>query len=892
MDRLLDLLEGNPAYRAFVLDGQALPLETYLGVRPTAREGVMRLVRARRLFIGPGYVLPDEFLASAESLVRNLLIGRQAAEPLGHVMTVGYSPDSFGHAGQMPQILRGFGVDSFVFSRGLDRDTSPVKNEFIWEGPDGSQVLAIWQRDFYLNANALGYPLAWAEPGAAAFQPELAVKRAKAAIESLLPHNISGVVLLNNGTDYSEPQGELVETLRLLRRELPSYSFSIAGLEDHVSRVRRDLTRKRLRTMKGELLYPFKDLLRGINSTRMPLKRAQHETSTLLERYAEPLSTYAWLANAANHKHFPALLEGAWRSLLKTQPHDDIGGCSVDEVACENMARLEQVRGWARHIARESLWAIGRQVDTSRHEGVGLVVFNPVSWARSDLCRGQLQIPVDEADAWHTFALRDSRGGVIPYVELGRREMCWIEVRRGFHVVGIDLAFVAEDVPPCGYITAFATPGAVSAERDSRSVQARRGPTSFENCFYRMRIRDNGLIDLYDKQTNTSYRGLNLFEDAADTGDIFSFGELAGARALRFRNNKVTVRVLAGNADLMIFEVKTALRVPRRLAPRRDARSVSQVTLPVRIEIACVRVSPRIDVRVEFVNHAADHRLRVLFPTPIVTKTCAAESKFDVVERPVHLPAPKQGSSLWRTGTITVRPEGTSQHDGFVDLTDGARGLAILSRGLPEHEILAHPQGHTIALTLLRSVGWFSRGDVPERPFNAGIPLQVPGAQCLGPNVCEYAIYPHAGGWQEGGALHQAHQFCQPFMVSRADVKEEHIDFLLRMNADDPGPGRFVKEIPREGPLKTVMSFLTVRPRDIVVSAIKQGSRRNNELIVRLYNPGNRSAAVTVRLFRAAKSCHLLTLAEQRVRRLSLRQGHEVHFRCAAKQIVTLGFGM
>ena len=85
----------------------------------------------------------------------------------------------------------------------------------------------------------------------------------------------------------------MIGTLRLLRQEVPSYSFSIASLEDHVSRVKRDLTRKRLRTMKGEPLYPFKDLLRGINSTRMPLKRAQHETSTLLDLYAEPLSTYA-----------------------------------------------------------------------------------------------------------------------------------------------------------------------------------------------------------------------------------------------------------------------------------------------------------------------------------------------------------------------------------------------------------------------------------------------------------------------------------------------------------------------------------------------------------------------------------------------------------------------
>ena len=436
MDRLLDLLERNPSYSAFVLDGQTLPLETYLHVRPNARERVVPLVEARRLLIGPGYVLPDEFLASAESLVRNLLIGTRSAKALGHVMRVGYSPDPFGHVGQMPQILRGFGLDSFVFSRGVDRGASPLKNEFVWEGPDGSTVLAVWQRDFYLNACSLGYRFAWADRGAADLEPDLAVKRAKASIESLLPHNVSRTILLNNGTDYSEAQEDLVEILRLLQKELPEYQFRIGSLEDHIRRVRQDLKHKRLQRTKGELLYPFKDLLRGVNSTRMPLKQAQHEASMLLERYAEPLSTYAWLTSANGHDHYPALLDYAWRDLLETQPHDDIGGCSVDEVAREDLARLEQVRGLARHIARESLRAVGRQVDTSKNKGVGLLVFNPVSWTRSDLCRAELHIPMTEANAWQTFTLRDLQGGVVPYLELGRQEKRWMEVRRGFHVGG------------------------------------------------------------------------------------------------------------------------------------------------------------------------------------------------------------------------------------------------------------------------------------------------------------------------------------------------------------------------------------------------------------------------------------------------------------------------
>jgi len=48
-------------------------------------------------------------------------------------MMVGYLPDTFGHIGQMPQILRGFGIDTACLWSGLD--DQPY--ELIWNTPDG-----------------------------------------------------------------------------------------------------------------------------------------------------------------------------------------------------------------------------------------------------------------------------------------------------------------------------------------------------------------------------------------------------------------------------------------------------------------------------------------------------------------------------------------------------------------------------------------------------------------------------------------------------------------------------------------------------------------------------------------------------------------------------------
>ncbi|MCL7455176.1 MAG: alpha-mannosidase, partial [Anaerolineae bacterium] len=83
VDRVLDILERDPEYRCFMLDGQVLPVEDYLEVRPERRVDIERLVRAGRLLIGPWYVLADEYLVSPEALIRNLMIGLRAALRLG-----------------------------------------------------------------------------------------------------------------------------------------------------------------------------------------------------------------------------------------------------------------------------------------------------------------------------------------------------------------------------------------------------------------------------------------------------------------------------------------------------------------------------------------------------------------------------------------------------------------------------------------------------------------------------------------------------------------------------------------------------------------------------------------------------------------------------------------
>src|SRR5215470_15429825 len=142
MDRLIDVLEQDPAFTHFHLDGQTIVLEDYLEVRPRRRNALRQLIRARRIGIGPWYVLPDEFLVSGESLIRNLQIGHRLAAEFGAPAKIGYLPDEFGHTAQMPQILAGFGIDCAVVWRGVGSDVTETL--FTWEGLDGTQVLTVY----------------------------------------------------------------------------------------------------------------------------------------------------------------------------------------------------------------------------------------------------------------------------------------------------------------------------------------------------------------------------------------------------------------------------------------------------------------------------------------------------------------------------------------------------------------------------------------------------------------------------------------------------------------------------------------------------------------------------------------------------------------------------
>ena len=193
LDRLLDLLEGDPGFRHFTLDGQTIVLDDYLEVRPEARPRIERLVRAGRLSIGPWTVLPDEWLVSGEALVRNLRLGLRRAAEFGGGMRLGYVPDQFGHVGQLPQLFAGFGLEGAASSGAAWARTSTGRSSAGRRQTGPSCSRSIWSTATAMPRTCRSSPRRW-RPG---YRAVVAAQKPHAAVPSLL---------LMNGSDHLEPQ--------------------------------------------------------------------------------------------------------------------------------------------------------------------------------------------------------------------------------------------------------------------------------------------------------------------------------------------------------------------------------------------------------------------------------------------------------------------------------------------------------------------------------------------------------------------------------------------------------------------------------------------------------------------------------------------------------------
>jgi len=821
VDGVLDQLDADPGW-SFLLDGQTIVIEDYLEVRPERAPELARACAEGRLAIGPWYVQPDSLLPSGESHVRNLLEGRRVGSPWGQVSQVAYTPDSFGHPAQFPQLFAGFGLCAFVYWRGNGTELDRLGPWWSWVAPDGTTLPARHLGGGYFAAAHLGEDV------------ERAAERLR-ELGTRLAHPAVAEVLFMNGVDHALPDANTAAVCAQLAAQT-GWEVRRGLLDDHVARLGpRPATPEA--EYAGELVGGrVANLLPGVWSARLYLKARNRAAEAALEGWAEP---WAALGRAFGCPDERPALRRAWRSLLANQAHDSIGGCSADRVHEQMSARYDSAEALAGETTArvlERLAGLGPRRRVPWRDVIDVAVWNPSPRARTDLVRFPLDpyplfSVVDGHDDVHPLSLTSLGRPVVSVDGEPARVVSSDDPSRVRVVPGQpawDIEFVARDVPGLGWRryrlgaggdvrTASGPAGAGDAasggtssvvagdrEQSGVAVEVRRG----DDLGRRIAVGDlaveaaaDGTITLH--RGKQCWPGLLGVDDVGDRGDTYDFDPVAGAPAVLRSVEVVASHYVTGVEELA---VRRRLAVPASLGPSRAERSSATAEIVVDAVVRLVPGVDRADVEVTIDNRAEDHRLRLLFPTGDRSGTVLAATTFDAVWR--------RAGHVDDEGWAHPAPA-TFCHQGWV----AAGGLMIGAPGLPEAELMGDG---TIAITVVRAVGWLARLDLHTRPQGAGPGMPTPGAQCPGPLSVRLTL---SGGARSPGEC--------------AVVAREAELGLRAVPAGDATAGD-VALVGAGRPL------VELSPPSLVLSALKP-CERGDGVVVRVLNVGAEALTATLR---------------------------------------------
>jgi alpha-mannosidase len=714
LDAALERLETEGG--VFLLDGQTVLLEDYLAVRAEQGPRVEALIRAGKLVVGPWYVLADELLASDETLVRNLLVGRLDGRRWGGWMPVGYSPDAFGHPAALPTILTGFGIEHSVLLRGYGGERGQEQDLFRWIGPDGSTVLTY-------HLPPAGFEIAVNLPE----DRDALAQRWEAMRAELEPRAGAPVLLAMNGADHHALQPHLGTIVARLGELAPGYDVRLGSPADYFADLPDDLAAP---DVSGELRFSphYVWMLQGALSARSRLKQAIAEGERLLLQWAEPQAALARVDGGADRR---PLLGAAWREHLRNCFHDTVCGTTSDAVAADAASRARHVTTQARGILLDALHhrlqqdRVAARRSEERWRPV-LTVVNPSAHARGGVVEATLAVPRrrlvigrpdpagDPPPEWPAPPmLTDAAGATVPLQVLG-----WY---RGYHrldsphdypvqheVAAFRVAIQVRDVPALGMRSLMVRRGQLPDPREHQVWVSgdRRATTPWGDIGG---DRDGG-FSLRERDGGRQLPQLASVVSERDDGDTYTFQPVEGDRPRGARWG--AVRGVCGGPLVAV--------VARDFEVRGRARGTVFARLDAESRLVRFVVTG--------VNLAGSHRLRLHFPLPVsaVSDVTVADMHYGPIVRRRVAHDVGQFPREW--------PVHTAPMHRYVSVPGG---LTVFARGLYEYELTAEG---TLAITLLRAVGELSRGALRARPGHAGWPTATPAAQEGGAFRAEVAL--------------------------------------------------------------------------------------------------------------------------------------------------------
>ena len=707
---VLDLMREYPDFKFTMSSARAYEWmqEKYPAL---FQEIVQRVKEGRWEVIGGMWVEPDLNMPAGESLVRQILVGKRYFQKnFGVDVKIGWNPDSFGYNWQLPQIYKKSGMDYFVTQKLLwahEFTTFPYKL-FWWQAPDGSRLLTYFPHDYAGGIDAV--PLA---EDVSVWMPSIYGPKLTDHPEMMHLYGVG-----DHGGGPTRVMLDHADQLRAPDAVFPKLQFSFAS--DFFNDLEKKLPSMQVPTWDGELYFQYH---RGVFTTQAETKRRIRRAEELVLD-AEKFSSIASLYGLAYPQDG---MELNWKRLLFDHFHDIMPGSGIAVNYLDAKRNLEDVDRSAELVTQAALNEIAAHVNTeglarpavrlreisanSGMAGVPVMVFNSLSWPRTDVTELEAQLPAPAEQ----ISVVDSNGKPA--------DTQLLSLDPATHRAKF---LILTRTPSLGYETYFVRAATIATPVHSLlKASASSTEDILENEFIRLKIdpQTGCMTSLFDKRSGTE----SLAPAETDTGGPKD--KTCGNLLQTFVDKPKQWDAWNIDADFekqhwdldKADEVNLIEKGPLRAVI--EVKNHFQNSTFIR-DITLYAGVPRVDIKVQAEWHEKHILLKVTFPVSAHSNHATYEIPFGSVERPTTRNTPAEKAQF----------EVPAQR--WADISDDKHGFSLLNDCKYGYDA----KGNVLRLSLLRSPEW------PDPHADEGH------------HEFTYSLYPHGGGWRDALTIRQGYQ--------------------------------------------------------------------------------------------------------------------------------------
>ena len=607
----------------FYFDGQTSALEDYLEIKPEKETEIKKLIKNKKLKVGPFYCSSDSFLVSGESLCRNLQIGIKKSKELGETEFIGYLSDTFGHSESICKILKHFDIDKACLWRGL----GDLPSDLNWNDIKVTYLIQGYFQDF-LN---LDLPIDKKAELLKKYLDKISLKS-------------NNNILLPIGADHLCIPKNINKQIEELNKIYSDYEIKVATPFEYFETI---TDRK---NVKGEFLdNSLNFILPGVYSSRLDIKQANANSQWLLTRIAEPLQALLGTKNKQNEINY------AYKELIKNHAHDSIYGCSLDEVHKQNLARYQKVDCISNGIIKRTLRDI-----TSEKGNLSIINLSNFEYDGVIKIKTEKKIPKE----FNAIKLSSTKG----FTDKKLYNINEIPITE-------DITTLNEYLIDVKNIPAFSI-NKVEKENIYNENNLKYSDNSIENSNIKFEIK-NGEIIVTDKKRNEKYSDFIQIIDRADIGDSYNFGALQGDKKLNAKILKF--RLKEKNHIRLILNIIFKIDIP--CASTEKGRNKKSLKHKINIDVILYNQADYLEFNTKWENKSKNHILQIGFNLKDKITSTINEDLFDTVERKFN-PDFDIYKEIPAARGKEIKPN-TAPIQRFVI----AQNLGVITKGLTEYEV-------------------------------------------------------------------------------------------------------------------------------------------------------------------------------------------------------------